>query len=236
MPSIKQIILRLVAQIKLFDARHRLYIALAIALLVLLLTSNFVDFPINFMITWLAYSGCTLIFAWITIVYSHPSEVSKMAPQRDSSRTLIFIFVVGAAFVSLLAVVVLLQGTAGLSKEAARLHILLSITCVAFSWLLVHTIFTLRYAHLYYGGAKNLGLLKEYELLGGLDFPHETKPDYLDFAYFSFVIGMTFQVSDVEISSRRIRRLALIHGLISFAFNTVIVALMINVILGVVEK
>jgi uncharacterized membrane protein len=235
MPEIKQITLHLFAQIKRLDAKHRLYTALGIALLVLLLTSNFVAFPINFMITWLTYSGCTLLFAWITILYSHPLDVSKIAPKNDSSRTLVFIFVVGAAFVSLLAVIVLLQSTAGLSKEAARLHILLSITCVAFAWFLVHTIFTLRYAHYYYSGAQ-LGLLQKYGLPGGLDFPGEPKPDYLDFAYFSFVIGMTFQVSDVEIKSKKIRRLALLHALISFAFNTVIVALVINVILGVVEK
>ena len=235
MPEIKQIRLRLFSRIKRMDAHHRLYIALSTALLVLLLTSNFVAFPINLMITWLAYSGCTLIFAWITILYSHPLEVSKMAPLHDSSRTLVFIFVVGAAIVSLLAVIVLLQSTVGLSKEAARLHILLSITCVVFAWFLVHTIFTLRYAHFYYSGSQ-AGPLQKYKLPGGLDFPSEPTPDYLDFAYFSFVIGMTFQVSDVEIKSRRIRRLTLVHALISFAFNTVIVALVINVILGVVQK
>jgi len=235
MPETKHKILHLFVLIKRLDSKHRLYIALSVALLVLVLTSNYVAFPINLMITWLAYSGCTLIFTWITILYSHPLEVSKMAPMHDSSRTLVFMFVVGAAIISLLAVIVLLQSTVGLSKEAARLHILLSITCVVFAWFLVHTIFTLRYAHYYYSGAE-AGPLQKYKLPGGLDFPGESKPDYLDFAYFSFVIGMTFQVSDVEIKSRRIRRLALLHGLISFAFNTVIVALVINVILGVVQK
>jgi uncharacterized membrane protein len=71
---------------------------------------------------------------------------------------------------------------------------------------------------------------------GGLDFLNEKRPDYLDFAYFSFVIGMTFQVSDVTVSSSRIRRLVLLHGLISFLFNTIIVALSINIIAGMVQK
>jgi uncharacterized membrane protein len=72
------------------------------------------------------------------------------------------------------------------------------------------------------------------KVTGGLEFPDEKNPDYLDFVYFSFVVGMTFQVSDVEISSRPIRRLVLLHGLISFAFNTAIVALSINVISSLV--
>jgi len=235
MHQLKETGLRLFARIKQLDAHYRLYIALVIALLVLLITSTRVAFPVNIMITWLTYSGCTLGFAWITILASHPREVSKIAYRQDSSRTLVFIFVIGAALVSLLAVIVLLQNTPGLSKHTARLHILLSITCVAFAWVLVHTIFTLRYAHFYYCNPQVDDLQKN-ELPGGLDFPNELNPDYLDFAYFSFVIGMTFQVSDVEIKSRRIRRLTLLHALISFAFNTVILALVINVILGVVQK
>lgn len=71
---------------------------------------------------------------------------------------------------------------------------------------------------------------------GGLEFPNEKKPDYLDFTYFAFVIGMTFQVSDVDITSKRIRRLAWMHGVLSFAFNTIIVALTINIISGLVQK
>jgi uncharacterized membrane protein len=86
--------------------------------------------------------------------------------------------------------------------------------------------FTLRYAHYYYGegdGAK---------AVGGLEFPNDDAPDYLDFAYFSFVIGMTAQVSDVAISSKSLRTLALVHGILSFCFNTVILALTINTVSG----
>src|SRR5690606_27864512 len=107
-------------------------------------------------------------------------------------------------------------------------------SAVICAWLLVHTLFTFRYAHLFYS---RLGEEQERSgFIGGLDFPKETKPDYLDFTYFSFVIGMTFQVSDVEISSRRIRRLALMHAVVSFIFNTVILALSINIILGIIQK
>ena len=92
--------------------------------------------------------------------------------------------------------------------------------------------FTLRYAHLYYRpteGGHNAGRQQ------GLEFPNDTEPDFLDFTYFSFVIGMTFQVSDVTISSREIRRLALVHALLSFAFNTLLVALTINVVSGIIQ-
>ena len=92
---------------------------------------------------------------------------------------------------------------------------------------MLHTIFTLHYAHLYYSKTTN-----EDAATAGLDFPKEKKPDYIDFAYFSFVIGMTFQVSDVQINSRIIRRTALAHGLLAFALNTFVVALTINLIAG----
>jgi uncharacterized membrane protein len=96
------------------------------------------------------------------------------------------------------------------------------------SWIMVHTVFTFHYAHMYYD-VPDEGSSK---ISGGLDFPGEKEPDYIDFAYFSFVIGCTFQVSDVEISSRKIRRMALLHGLLSFGLNTFVVALTINLIAG----
>ena len=91
------------------------------------------------------------------------------------------------------------------------------------SWLISHVVFAFRYAHEFYSrdqGGPGVD--------GGLDFPEEKEPDYLDFLYFALVLGMTFQVSDVQITSRKLRRVATLHGLLSFLFNTVIVALTIN--------
>jgi uncharacterized membrane protein len=96
---------------------------------------------------------------------------------------------------------------------------------VVLGWLLVHTIFSFRYAHLYYGDRD-----RNNESDGGLIFPGRADPSYCDLAYFSFVIGMTFQVSDVQITDQRIRRLVLGHGLISFGYNTAILALVVNVV------
>jgi len=95
------------------------------------------------------------------------------------------------------------------------------------SWLVTHVTFAFRYAHEFY--AKDLG---GPDVDRGLEFPGETAPDYLDFLYFSLVLGMTFQVSDVQITSRKFRRVAALHGLIGFLFNTVIVAFTVNIAAG----
>jgi uncharacterized membrane protein len=95
------------------------------------------------------------------------------------------------------------------------------------SWLVTHVTFAFRYAHEFYG--RDLG---GPDVDRGLDFPGEREPDYLDFLYFSLVLGMTFQVSDVQITSRKLRRVASLHGLISFLFNTIIVAFTVNIAAG----
>lgn len=169
---------------------------------------------------------------WIIIATSHPREVRKIAKLQDSSRTIIFLFVIGASIASMGAIIFLLKSAKGHSNSTNG-HIVLAICAVVVSWWLVHTIFTLLYAHLYYDTDTDDGKKLE---VGGLDFPGNEEPDYLDFVYFSFVIGMTFQVSDVVITSRKIRRFALMHALLSFAFNTVILALSINVISGMVSQ
>ncbi len=216
------------------DSHHRLYLSLAAAVAAFFFTSKVFLLPERWMITWLAYAATNLLFCWITILTCHPIEVRQNAKIQDSSRSLIFIFVVLAAVVSLFAVILLLKSARNLAGGDQTKHILLSIASVFGSWWLVHTIFTFRYAHLYYSISHKESATAR--IKGGLEFPKEPEPDYLDFTYFSFIIGMTFQVSDVEISSRRIRRLAWMHSVISFVFNTVIVALIINVISGLIQK
>lgn len=104
-------------------------------------------------------------------------------------------------------------------------HIALAAATVTASWFLVHTLLAVHYTHLFF--AMRAGAATS-QFAQGLDFPEEQDPDFLDFAYFSFVIGMTFQISDVRITSRPIRRVVLVHSLLSFAFNTVILAFSIN--------
>jgi uncharacterized membrane protein len=106
-------------------------------------------------------------------------------------------------------------------------HVLLTLLTVIFSWTLVHTVYGLRYAHAFYGDSDEPDVNRH---AGGLVFPSDRRPDYFDFAYFSFVIGMTCQVSDVQITSRRMRRITLFHSVLSFGFNTMILALLINTV------
>ena len=108
-------------------------------------------------------------------------------------------------------------------------HLVLAILAVATSWLLVHTMFALHYAHYYYGDDPSRAGDDE---RGGLAFPGGGPPDYWDFFYFSFVVGMTCQVSDVQVTSRGMRRLTLTHGVLSFFFNTGLLALAVNIIAG----
>jgi uncharacterized membrane protein len=169
---------------------------------------------------------------WITILSSHPLEVRKIAKLQDSSRTFLFLLIIGASIASFGAIIFLLKSTKGHSADVGS-HILLAITGVIVSWWLLHTVFTLRYAHLYYDIINDDGTSKPG---GGLEFPGNEQPDYTDFVYFSFVLGMTFQVSDVVITSKHIRRLATMHGLLSFGYNTAILALSINVISGMVAQ
>lgn len=216
------------------DRNYRLYLSLLIAFIVYLFNKN-QPAPIAFMFVWIAFSGSFLIFSWIVILNSHPKGLRNIASEQDTSRSLIFLLVLFAAFISVFAIIVLLQQAPNGSKKGLTYHILLAAIAVFCSWTLIHTLFTLRYAHLYYtypdhdahAHAKNNR---------GLDFPSTSVPDYLDFAYFSFVLGMTFQVSDVQITSPVMRRLALLHGFLSFVYNTIIIALSINIISGVIGK
>lgn len=208
------------------DAHHRLLISLFLALVSYFLFQDEKFTSRSFLIIWLAYSCSHLILSWITIISVHPLEVGKLVSSQDTSKTFIFIFIVFAALAGLGAVVLMLSSSKSLQGREAMTYIGLSVLSVITAWWMVHTVFTFRYAHLYYQQLKKEK--KGFEM--GLEFPGETKPDYLDFAYFSFVVGMTFQVSDVAISSKQLRRLCLLHALISFVFNTVIIALTISVI------
>jgi uncharacterized membrane protein len=214
------------------DAHYRLLISLFVSAIVFFCIQGKFSMPAVILFTWISFASTIIIMDWIIILSSHPREVRKIAKLQDSSRTFLFLFVIAASLASFGAIVFLLKSSKGHGATVNE-HILLSITAVIISWWLLHTIFTLRYAHLYYDTDKDDGTPRA---AGGLDFPGGEEPDYMDFVYFSFVLGMTFQVSDVEISSKEIRRLAWMHGMLSFAYNTAILALSINVISGMVAQ
>lgn len=178
----------------------------------------------HIMFGWDIFCLVLISLHWYMFFHTSVVETHIKAKKQDETRSEIFAVVVVSTFAGLLAVVLLL-----INKDIEPLDLIIAISGMFLSWFLVHTTFGVRYAHLYYGDSDKNSNDKHGS---GLDFPGNHEPDFIDFAYFSFVLGMTFQVSDVEISSRRIRRLALLHSLIAFIFNTVIVALTINALAG----
>ena len=206
------------------DSHHRFFSSLTVAIVTFFCVPWHFPWPVRALATWNAYNLTGLGMAWFSIVSTDPSEVARGASLQDSSRTAIFLFVVIAACTSIFAVAAELGTAKGLDHKHLGAHIVFCLLTIAGSWVLVHTIFTLRYAHVYYG------LGDDEKPTGGLAFPDEERPDYLDFAYYSFTIGMTSQTSDVQVNSQRIRRLTLVHGLISFVFNLAILSLSLNII------
>lgn len=175
---------------------------------------------------------CFLVMTFLLMVKATPEKMRRYARLEDEGRAAILAIVTAAACISIFAIGFILSDKDS-SNGLLLLHLSLSIVTIVGSWLLVHVIFTLHYARLYYQDHKTLSECKA----EGLDFPgDDVEPDYWDFLYFSFVIGMTSQVSDVAICSREMRRLSLIHGILSFFFNTTIVAMTINIIAGVIGK
>ncbi|WP_224018215.1 DUF1345 domain-containing protein [Ferruginibacter albus] len=152
------------------------------------------------------------------------SEIIKKANKEDGSRLFVLLSVLCSSCAAMFTVLLLMLSNKMQSHKT--LVEVISVIGMMSSWILVHTLFTFHYAHMYYFKSKNAQSTKV------LEFPNELKPDYLDFAYFSFVIGMTFQVSDVQVSDPHIRRTVLAHGILSFALNTFVVALTINLIAG----
>lgn len=207
------------------EARMRSVVAALIGVASYFVLHRFASTPTCVIAAWDSFALALLALIWIAILSSGIDHIRYRARTQDLSRLLIFVFTVGAACSSIFAVVFLLSAV----KKTGHLglHATLSVVAILASWTLVHTMFAMRYAHSYYGEGDSSD-----EPVGGLEFPSDDSPDYLDFAYFSFVIGMTCQVSDVQITSKRLRTLGLIHGILSFCFNTVILALTINTISG----
>jgi len=145
--------------------------------------------------------------------------------QEEGAWTIFWVMLLGTVF-SFAALSGEFSGLKELPRVERGLHVALVAATLLLSWLLAHVVFTFRYAHEWYD------LDEQRKTKGGLQFPADDLPDYFGFLYFSVVIGMTFQVSDVQVTSRRLRRLVLLHGLLSFLFNTVIVALTVNIAAG----
>ena len=207
---------------------HKLFICIIIATVVYFIVNiQHLDGLTHFMISWDTFSIGMIVMSWISFSITTSGQIREQAKAQDSSRVLIFVTVLVCTFAGFLAVLLLIISKKDF-KDTEALHMVVAVAGMLFAWFLVHTIFTFRYAHIFYGDDE----ANSNTHAGGLEFPGDKKPDYLDFAYFSFVLGMTFQVSDIDITSKRLRRLSLLHGILSFIFNTVMIALTINIMAG----
>jgi len=178
--------------------------------------------------------GALVLLVLLALVFIRETDDVAMATnalkQQDGEWVIFTTTVLGAA-VSFAALTLVLADVKAASQDQRGILVALVAGTLLLSWLLTHIVFAVRYAHEYYSASASSDQLIAggAKVDGGLQFPGDDTPDYWDFVYFSIVVGMTFQVSDVQITSRKLRRLALVHGLIGFLFNTVIVALSVNI-------
>jgi uncharacterized membrane protein len=173
---------------------------------------------------WAAVALVTSGHIWLRVRRMDSAETAEHAQAEDYSRPTADLVLLSASIVSLVAVGFALVQARHHGGTGKGLLILLAIVVVALSWTTVHLIFTVRYGDLYYA-----------DPVGGVDFNEEEPPDYHDFAYLALTIGMTFQVSDTNISSKPLRRTATRHALLSFVFGAVIVALAINTVASLLQ-
>jgi len=200
-------------------ARSRTFVAFGVGVATLLLLPASLNLPARLLIGWDVFSALYLLLAFAMMARSGVAHIRRSAILQDDGRFLMLLVTAIGAFASIAAIVFELSTAHRGTAEIGQAQIGLALLTIALSWALIHTTFALHYAHDYYRGAP-----------GGLAFPGEPQePDYWDFVYFSFVIGMTAQVSDVGITGRTIRRTATAHGVISFTFNTALLALTINI-------
>jgi uncharacterized membrane protein len=203
--------------------RPRLFAGLLVGVAFALLLPNSFAPLTRALVAW--DSGCLafLVLAAVMFTSERHADIAADAAAQEEGEWTIFWLTVGAVTASFAAILGDFSQTKDMPAALRDLHIALVATTLFVSWLMTHTVFAYRYAHEYYERGD------DGHVSGGLSFPDEQEPDYWDFFYFALVLGMTFQVSDVQITSRKLRRLAAAHGLLGFLFNTVILALSVNI-------
>lgn len=170
---------------------------------------------------WLAASMTYLVVVWWGVGRLDTAQTRLRASSLDPGSTALYMLILATSWVSLVGVLLVTDSITSSTGLTRWLQIGLALASLAAAWLLIQTMFALRYARRYYR-----------EDVRSLLFPGETQPTYLDFAYFAAVIGMTSQVADVGVAHPAMRRLVLLHGLVSFGFNLLVLALIINLLAG----
>lgn len=213
------------------DSKTRLGLCLMFGMAVFLIMPDSLHLDIHILAGWI--SGVLLFFLLIVLMISSANgqKTRYRAQRREAQHLAVFLLVVVTACTSIFAIGLMQANNASskeLSPTALAFEVALSLVAVVCSWFLTHTMFALHYATCYYREDAD----EPSGYAGGLDFPGEELPNYWDFMYFSFTIGMTAQTSDVSLPSFFLRRLSIAHGVVSFFFYMVIIASSVNVASG----
>ncbi len=211
------------------SAKRRLAMVVAIAIVVYAIGPAVAPVANRLLVTWNAASVTYLMLYWLTIMRADAHLTRRRAGTYDQAAYIILLLVTNAACASIIAIGFVMGDVKSLAFWPKALHVGLSISALVLSWMLIHTVFAFHYARRYYATAS-----PHEGPAAGLRFPGVDEPDYFDFAYYSFVIGMTSQVSDVAVTSAHMRRATLAHSVLSFIFNIAVLAMSINVLSGVI--
>lgn len=207
----------------LLQSRPRLLVAMAAGLISFAILPATLSLSIRGLISWDILVTLYLGLAFIMMSRGNKGHIRHRAQRQQTGRFFILGTITSAATASLFAIFKILGGLKDMPELTVNLHLALACFTVISSWLLVQTLFAQIYAHEYYLEPEHDGIIYP------LNFPSDDEPDYWDFLYFATIIGMTSQVSDVAIRGRLVRRIATAHGILSFFFNTGILALAINI-------
>ena len=211
--------------------KPHLIIGLLTGLVAYYLTPGWIGGIARLVVAWDALALTYIVISGAVLGHAANHEsLKRSAAAEDQSQWVILLIVCVASFVSLSAIGTLLSDTKTVTKPIAHLHLVLGGITVLMSWLMVHMAFAIHYVHRFYGDVDERP--DQYQARGGMAFPETPEPVFSDFIYYSFVIGMTCQVSDVQITGRGMRRLSTAQGILAFFFNTIILALTVNIAAG----
>jgi len=202
----------------------RLIVVVIIGIVVGIVAAFVTPWQMALLIGWIACGGLLVLWVLVALWPKDAAMTRMTATREDDSRAAAHLLLVSAALISLVGTALDLVKAGQTSGRGKLALTAVAVLTVVVSWLVVHTLFMLRYAHEYYTPP-----------IGGVDFKSDDPPDYHDFAYLSFTVGMTFQVSDTDLQSNALRRTALRHALVAYLFGAVILGVTVNVVAGLVS-
>jgi uncharacterized membrane protein len=202
--------------LRIIRIRPRLFLSALVGVAIAVVLPASLHVATRVLIGWDICVGLYVILAFRIMATADIDKIRRQAARQDEGRIAVLVLTAIAALASLGAILAELGGA-----NKAPAHLALAAVTILLSWIFTHTIFALHYAYEYYDENKHQG--------GGLKFPGDQPPDYWDFLYFSLVIGMTSQVSDVAVTSNKVRRMVAGHGVVSFIFNATLLALTVNI-------